>query len=134
VAKVRSEPKSTGYEIFIGTLSPTAPGHRPAHDLAHAREGPSTFTGYLANLFLTPRAEDTEEPGTAEAMALAAAERERPGQAGEQGGPSDAEAVTVPAATMDDLRALLAVSESKLTEMRLFLGEPGSNQGGAGSS
>ena len=38
----------------------------------------------------------------------------------------------VTAATMDDLRALLAESESKLTEMRLLLAGPESAKDGAG--
>jgi len=93
-----------------------------------------TFTGYLANLFLTPRAEDTEEPGTAEAATVAAAEPEGPHASGESRGTSDGEGVVVPAATMDDLRALLAESESKLTEMRLLLGGPTSGQDSAGGT
>jgi voltage-gated potassium channel Kch len=77
-----------------------------------------TFTGYLANLFLTPRAEQAEEPGSA----------------GEPSRPSDGRSVAVPTATMEDLRALLAESESKLTEMRLLLGEPEPGRDPAGGA
>jgi voltage-gated potassium channel Kch len=91
-----------------------------------------TFTGYLANLFLTPRAEDTEEPGAAQPIARAAAEPDGPGQTGERGGSSGAAGVTVTAATMDELRALLAESEAKLAGMRLLLDGPESARDGAG--
>lgn len=87
-----------------------------------------TFTGYLANLFLAPRAEQAEEPGSAP---LSAAEP-HVAQSGEASGRSDARSVVVPTATMEDLRALLAESESRLTEMRLLLGgpEPGRDPAG----
>jgi voltage-gated potassium channel Kch len=84
-----------------------------------------TFTGYLANLFLAPR---VEEAGSAP---LAAAELEGPVSSDEPAARFDAESVVVPAATMEDLRALLAESESKLTEMRLLLGGPEPRQGPA---
>ena len=90
-----------------------------------------TFTGYLANLFLAPRAEEGEEPGSAP---LPDAELEGPVPSDEPAGRSDVESVVVPAATMEDLRALLAESESKLTEMRLLLGGPESRQGAAGGN
>jgi voltage-gated potassium channel Kch len=45
-----------------------------------------TFTGYLANLFLTPRAEQAEEPGSA---SLSSAESHAPASAGEPSRPSD---------------------------------------------
>jgi voltage-gated potassium channel Kch len=89
-----------------------------------------TFTGYLANLFLAPRAEEAEEPGSA---SLAAAEPDV-APSGETSGRSDAPSVVVPTATMEDLRALLAESESKLTEMRLLLGGPEAGQDSAGGA
>ena len=60
------------------------------------------------------------------------AEPQSPTQVGVQGASSDAEGVMVRAATMADLRALLAESESKLTEMRLLLAGPESAKDGAG--
>lgn len=74
-----------------------------------------TFTGYLANLFLTPRAADAEKHEPAERV-------------------THADGVAVGAATMDDLRVLLAQTESKLAEMKSLLTGPEAGQDGAGGS
>jgi hypothetical protein len=93
-----------------------------------------TFTGYLANLFLAPRAADADAPA-ANAPETDAAETDAPEtiQPNELAGPA-ADGDTVPAATMDELRALLAESESKLNEMKVLLGEPGSGRNPAAGS
>ena len=78
-----------------------------------------TFTGYLANLFLTPKKGD-EEPD-----AVAAASADDSVTAVEA-----APAALVPAgATTEELRELLARSEANLAQMRVLLGAP---EGGAG--
>ena len=80
-----------------------------------------TFTGYLANLFLTPKKGDEETDAATAApvdASVTAAEA--------------APAVVVPAsATTEELRELLARSEANLAEMRVLLGAP---DGGAGSA
>ncbi|WP_448811739.1 ion transporter [Agromyces bauzanensis] len=82
-----------------------------------------TFTGYLANLFLTPRSPETEEPVEAEA-ALSATGSDGATAPSELSGSSGLEGVEGPAATMDELRTRLAQSESKLAEIRILLDRP----------
>lgn len=80
-----------------------------------------TFTGYLANLFLSPRKSDAAAPDAATDAATPA--------------PADAPvAASVPApaapdpaadtATVDELRGLLAESEASLARMKVLLGGP----------
>ena len=86
-----------------------------------------TFTGYLANLFLTPKKSKEESDAAAAAPvddSVTAAEA--------------APAVIVPAAavvsasaTTEELRELLARSEANLAEMRVLLGAPGDGAGSA---
>ncbi|KQZ85881.1 hypothetical protein ASD56_06255 [Microbacterium sp. Root166] len=86
-----------------------------------------TFTGYLANLFLTPKKSKDESDAAAAAPvddSVTAAEA--------------APAVIVPAAavvsasaTTEELRELLARSEANLAEMRVLLGAPDDGVGSA---
>ena len=89
-----------------------------------------TFTGYLANLFLTPRTTDTEEP----VEAVAAPNATGSDGPGDLSGSAGSEGANVPVATMDDLRAQLAQSESKLAEIRTLLDSPAQGQGGPASA
>lgn len=82
-----------------------------------------TFTGYLANLFLAPRTTDAEDPHAAEA-ALSATGSDDTTMRGDLSGSPGFEGVEGPAATMEDLRAQLAKSESKLAEIRILLDRP----------
>jgi voltage-gated potassium channel len=86
-----------------------------------------TFTGYLANLFLSPRKTDE----TAEAEAGAAAADAVAGASVAAGSESSADVSgTVPTgATLDELRTLLARSEASLAEVRLLLGGGGAADG-----
>ena len=86
-----------------------------------------TFTGYLANLFLSPRKTDE----TAEAEAGAAAADAAAGASVAAGSESSADVSgTVPTgATIDELRTLLARSEASLAEVRLLLGGGGAADG-----
>ncbi|MET0974422.1 MAG: ion transporter [Leifsonia sp.] len=85
-----------------------------------------TFTGYLANVFLSPK-QDAEATGphTGVEVSAGAADDSAPGERASD----STTGAPVPAATMDELRALLAESEAKLAEMRLILnGPPGSDR------
>ena len=86
-----------------------------------------TFTGYLANLFLSPRKTDE----TAEAEAGAAAADAAAGASVAAGSESSADVSgTVPTgATLDELRTLLARSEAALAEMRALLVDGGAADG-----
>lgn len=104
-----------------------------------------TFTGYLANLFLSPRKGDasTDAPAATDAAGEVAA----PGDASPEGADavgvvaSEASAasdaapvpvapeVTPGAASLDDLRTLLARSEASLAEVKVLLGVTGGDAG-----
>ena len=82
-----------------------------------------TFTGYLANLFLSPRTTDAGDPRAAES-AISATGSDDTQTRGDLSGSTAFEGGERPAATMDDLRAQLAQSESKLAEIRILLDRP----------
>lgn len=89
-----------------------------------------TFTGYLANLFLSPRKGDAGEEveqTAPEAAVTAAAQEERAvlDAPVEQGIP-DARAAQA-SATLDDVRALLTRSEADLEAIKELLGGPGTD-------
>ena len=95
-----------------------------------------TFTGYLANLFLSPRKGD-DEADAAEADA-STAPAEAGGLAATAGDAASAVSSTAPviasadpAATLDDLRMLLARSEASLAEVKVLLGARGPGGGEA---
>ncbi|WP_127473978.1 ion transporter [Microbacterium sulfonylureivorans] len=86
-----------------------------------------TFTGYLANLFLSPRKGDdsaaatstTDAPAPVDAttdVASAAGEKASAAPVGSGAQPAGS------AATLDDLRTLLARSEASLAEVKVLLG------------
>lgn len=100
-----------------------------------------TFTGYLANLFLSPRKSDgaADAPPTADAAETDAAAA-APGSAAVVTSDAGAEASAAPAAspataptgataTLDDLRALLVRSEASLAEVKVLLGSPSGDPG-----
>lgn len=80
-----------------------------------------TFTGYLANLFLTPRKGDSAAEQTVESPAQA------PSVSAEVTVDGSAEGVP-PAASLEELRMLLLRSEGELTEIKRLVsagGDPG---------
>jgi voltage-gated potassium channel Kch len=87
-----------------------------------------TFTGYLANLFLTPRTTGLDE-GVEAGVAPAANGSESATAPGEPIGASGIEGADMPATTMDELRTQLAQSESKLAEIRILLDRSGEGRG-----
>ena len=95
-----------------------------------------TFTGYLANLFLSPRKEDEDEPS---ASSDAAAELP-PAVEPAEDAPVEAEASGSRQlgtdATLEDVRALLTRSEEHLDSIRVLLNrsEGGTGRGGEGQS
>lgn len=88
-----------------------------------------TFTGYLANLFLSPRKGDSsEEQATADSVAAVPTEAAPAADAGVdpgrlEGGPARTEA------TLDDVRSLLTRSEANLESIKLLLGGPAAGAG-----
>lgn len=80
-----------------------------------------TFTGYLANLFLTPKKSKDESD------AAAAAPVDDSGTAAQAAPAVGASA----SATTEELRELLARSEANLAEMRVLLGAPDDGVGSA---
>ncbi|GAA1831653.1 potassium channel family protein [Agromyces salentinus] len=78
-----------------------------------------TFTGYLANLFLSPRKDDGAADVAAEASAAPSATDAAPPADLAAGAP-----LGTPAASLDEIRALLSRSEANLVSIRRLLDGP----------
>ena len=83
-----------------------------------------TFTGYLANLFLGPRKDDTaEEPAPADSTAAAPTEAAPAAGAGADSGRPETRPVDTEA-TLEEIRSLLTRSEADLDSIKHLLGGP----------
>ena len=89
-----------------------------------------TFTGYLANLFLSPRKDDVvEEPALADSVAEVSTDAAPAADAQVSPGRPVAGPVGTEAA-LDDVRSLLARSEANLESIKLLLSGPAAGAGG----